>query len=90
MLAASKQCVDRCKNAASGSTESYLFTVAHAFFQLQEERHAADYDLSKPYETTEVALDISLAQDAFEGWSKIHGEQISQDYLFSLLFKDKS
>jgi len=90
MLAASKQCADRYRNAASGSAEAYLFTVAHAFSQLQEKRHTADYDLSEPLETTEVALDISLVQDAFEGWSMTQGEQISQDYLFSLLFKDKS
>jgi hypothetical protein len=37
-----------------------------------------------------VALDIYLAQEAFEGWSKIRDQQISHDYLFSLLFKDKS
>ena len=85
----SKQHVDRHKNAASGSVESILFVAAHAFFQLQERRHVADYDLSKNFQDTEVALDIFLAQGAFEGWRKIQGEQISQDYLFALLFKDK-
>jgi len=90
MRDASKQCVDKYKNAASGSVESHLFAVAHAFFQLQEKRHTADYDLSKTFLYTEVALDIYLAQEAFEGWSKIRDQQISHDYLFSLLFKDKS
>jgi hypothetical protein len=90
MLAASKQCVDRYKNSDDGTAEASLFTVAHALFQLQEKRHIADYDLSKTLKNTEVALDISLVQDAFDAWSRIQNEQISQDYLFSLLFKDKS
>lgn len=90
MLEASRRCVDTCRKAAEGSTEKYLFTVAHAFFQLQEQRHAADYDLSRTFQDTEVALDIFLAQDAFDSWIKIQNEQISHDYLFSLLFKDKS
>ena len=47
MRDASKQCVDKYKYAASGSAESYLFGVAHAFFQRHEKRHTADYDLSK-------------------------------------------
>ncbi len=83
MRDASKQCVDKFKNAASGSAESYLFAVAHAFFQLQEKRHTADYDLSKTFLYTDAALDIYLAQEAFEGWRKIRDEQISHDYLFS-------
>jgi uncharacterized protein (UPF0332 family) len=89
MLEASRRC-DTHRRAAEGSTEKHLFTVAHAFSQLQEKRHAADYDLSRIFQDTEVALDIFLAQDAFDSWSKIKNEQISQDYLFSLLFKDKS
>ncbi len=42
------------------------------------------------FQETEVAFDISLARDAVEVWRKIQDEQISQDYLFSLLFRDKS
>jgi hypothetical protein len=89
MLSASKQCVDRYKSAASGSMESDLFTVAHAFFQLQEKRRIADYDLSKSLERTDADLDIFLARSAFDGWKRIQAEQFAQDYLFSLLFKDK-
>jgi hypothetical protein len=35
MLAASKQCVDKYKSAAPGTTDSNLFTVAHAFFNFR-------------------------------------------------------
>ena len=90
MLEASRRCVETHRKAAEGSTEKRLFTVAHAFFQLQEKRHVADYDLSRTLQDTEVALDIFLAHDAFDSWRKIQNQQISQDYLFSLLFKDKS
>jgi hypothetical protein len=90
MLAASKLCIEKYRTAVSGSTEASLFAVAHAFFQVQERRHIADYDMSKPLQAADVALDISLVQGAFEAWGKIQNEQISQEYLFSLLFKDKS
>jgi hypothetical protein len=70
--------------------ESDLFTVAHAFLQLQEKRRIADYDLSKSLERTDADLDIFLARSAFDGWKRIQIEQFAQDFLFSLLFKDKS
>jgi ABC-type sulfate transport system substrate-binding protein len=35
-------------------------------------------------------LDIFLARSAFDGWKRIQIEQFAQDFLFSLLFKDKS
>ena len=58
MLEASRRCVESYRKAAEGSMEKHLFTVAHAFFQLQEARHAADYDLSRFFPDTEVALDL--------------------------------
>ena len=90
MLAASRQCAERYKNAVPGSMESYLLDVANAFAQLQEERHLADYDLTRTFLDVEVTVDLSLARNAFKDWDRIRGEQIAQDYLFSLLFKDKS
>jgi uncharacterized protein (UPF0332 family) len=90
MLEASRRSVEMYRKAAEGSSEKHLFTVAHAFFQLQEKRHTADYDLARNFQDTEVSLDIFLAQNAFHSWRIIRSQQISQDYLFSLLFRDKS
>jgi hypothetical protein len=37
----------------------------------------------------EVDLDIGSVRDAFYSWNIIQNEQIAQDYLFSLLFKER-
>jgi hypothetical protein len=67
-----------------------FYSVAYTFSQLQERRHVADYDLSRNLSSTDVVLDILLVGDAMASWGVIQGEQIAQDYLFSLLFKERS
>jgi hypothetical protein len=78
------------KNAAQGSAESQLYSVADAFNRLQQERHKADYDMSDTFSAADVELAINLAADAFESWNTIRHEQIAQDYLFALLFKERA
>lgn len=63
--------------------------MAYALSQLQEKRHNADCDLSKTLSSTDVGLDILLAEEAFTSWDAIQTEQVAQDYLFSLLFKER-
>jgi hypothetical protein len=67
-----------------------LRAVAKAFTNLQQDRHAADYDSSLQWSRSEVLDQIKLAADAFEGWKSIRTEQIAQDYFLSLLVKDRS
>jgi hypothetical protein len=55
-----------------------------------ESHHVADYDLGIVLMPDEVALDILLVEDAFRMWSDIKDDPIVQDYLFTLLFKDRS
>jgi hypothetical protein len=90
MLDASNSRVGEYKNAVLGSVEFDLYSVAYAFYQLQQERHKADYDLSFTLSTADVELALGLVADAFESWKTIRDEQIAQDYLFSLLFKPRS
>ena len=90
MLGASNRRVDRYKNAPPASNELYLRSVAHAFGQLQKQRHYADYDLSRTLSSGDVAEAILLAEEAFRSWDAIRNEQIAQDYLFSLLFKERT
>jgi len=89
MADASARMVREHKNAAAGSAEFHLYAVAYAFTQLRQNRERADYDLSGTLSDKEVALDILSVEDAFMDWEKVRSEQIAQDYLFSLLFKDK-
>jgi hypothetical protein len=90
MSIASNRRVAEHKNAAAGSKEFHLYSVASAFSQLQEKRHIADYDLSQTLSSSDVALDILLVEEALASWDTIRREQVAQDYLFSLLFKERS
>lgn len=75
--------------AIPSTAQAGLVVVANTFVLLQQNRHTADYNLSVVLTPEEVALDILLVEDAFKTWSDIKGEQVVQDYLFSLLFKDR-
>ena len=90
MLDASSRRVKAHKNAASGSMESHLYSVADAFSRLQQKRHIADYDVSKTWSRSDVEEEILLVLDAFKSWDIVRNQQIAQDYLFSLLFRERS
>ena len=66
-----------------------LRAVAKAFTVLQQDRHAADYDSTRRWSRSDVLGQIQLAANAFENWKAIRKEQIAQDYLLSLLVKDR-
>jgi hypothetical protein len=97
MLEASRRCVDVHKKSSEGSIEKYLFTVAHAFFQLQEKRHAADYDLSgldqflhaSPIKRWNRNLRASLARCS-ETQANLRRAVSSAYYALALLFRRKA
>jgi hypothetical protein len=61
--------------------------VAQTFIQLQEDRHFADYNLTKDLDPVEALTQVKSAEKIFNTWPTIRGEQISQAYLVSLLVK---
>jgi hypothetical protein len=61
--------------------------VAQTFSQLQEDRHFADYNLTKDLDPVEALTQVKSAEKIFNTWPTIRGEQISQAYLVSLLVK---
>jgi hypothetical protein len=66
-----------------------LKLVASAFTQLQERRHIADYDNAYSWTRTEALRQIESAERAFAAWRKIRKERIAQDFLLSLLVKNR-
>jgi uncharacterized protein (UPF0332 family) len=64
---------------------NHLLRVADAFFQVQQQRHSADYDNSKAWTRTEVLTLIAIVDSAFKSWRTIRDESLSQTYLVSLL-----
>jgi len=64
--------------------------VSRTFSQLQEQRHFADYDLSKNLTHTEALAQVLSAKKVLEDWQSIQDEEIAQAYLLSLLFKSRN
>jgi hypothetical protein len=64
-----------------------LRSVAQIFSQLQEDRHFADYNLTKDLDPVEALTQVKSAEKIFTTWPTIRGEQIAQAYLVSLLVK---
>ena len=78
-------CDDVLKTVKSGGNiPPELNTVAHNFIQLQQHRHAADYDNSKQWSRTDVLNVLALAPDAFTAWRAISTQDAAQDYLLQL------
>ena len=65
-----------------------LVNVARTFVDLQELRHAADYDLSRPFSRLE-ALDFALdASVAFFDWNTVRKTPQADTFLVGLLSLD--
>lgn len=63
----------------------HLQTVSLAFSQAQEQRHSADYDVSKTWTRVEAMAIIDQVDAAFKSWSAIRDHKFAQEYLLSLL-----
>lgn len=61
--------------------------TALSFAQLQEDRHFADYNLTKDLDPGDAVSQVASAQEIFEIWPAIRSHQITQEYLVSLLVK---
>jgi uncharacterized protein (UPF0332 family) len=90
MLTASDRQRAKYKDAAENTTEKHLFEVAFGFVQLQQKREFADYDYSIELSLHQARLAIGQAEAAFTSWESIRNEQSAQDYLFSLLIREKA
>jgi hypothetical protein len=59
--------------------------VATAFIELQDARHAADYDLSAPHTRIDVLEKIDLVEQAFRAWRRVRNEPNANIFLVALL-----
>jgi uncharacterized protein (UPF0332 family) len=72
------------------SAMDYLEKLAKTFIDLQQKRHEADYDVSQEL-TWETAHSMNIQTgDAINGWEAVATKSLARDYLYSLLFKDRS
>jgi hypothetical protein len=66
-----------------------LRSVAGLFVQLQEQRHEADYNVKNAWTLTQSLNEMFAANRAFVTWRQIRTENISQEYLVSLLIRPR-
>lgn len=68
---------------------SGLRYVAGTFVQLQKDRHFADYNLTKDLDPSDALDQVRNAERIFNQWPSIRTEEITQEYLLSLLVKQR-
>ena len=62
-----------------------LQRVAKSFFELQDERHTADYDNHKNWTLTEVEDLLDATAASFQDWQSVRTDPMAGDYLLSML-----
>ena len=65
--------------------EPGLIVLARRFLELQEARHAADYDLARSFTRLQVLDMISGVQSVFDDWSRIRTTPNAAVFLAALL-----
>ena len=68
---------------------SELKEIAQGFSQLQEDRHFADYNLTRPLDPVDALSQVKTAEKIFLTLPSIKKEQIVQEYLTLLLVKKR-
>jgi len=66
-----------------------LSTVARTFYQVQAERHRADYDLSYRLTRKETNAVVSRVQWAFVEWRTVRETEAARIYLVALLMWER-
>jgi|SRR5579862_5791010 hypothetical protein len=66
-----------------------LRLVARTFSQLQQDRHFADYNLTKDLDATDALNQVKSGEKIFNVWPSVRSEQIAQEYLVSLVVKTR-
>jgi uncharacterized protein (UPF0332 family) len=68
-----------------------LKKVAESFVQLQQDRHSADYDLTRVWSETEAYTCVQTASKALSAWAEVQEHPAAEDFLTRILFpKDPS
>jgi hypothetical protein len=66
-----------------------LREIAQGFSQLQEDRHFADYNLTKPLDPSDALRQVKAAEKIFLSLPTLKTERIVQEYLTLLLVKKR-
>lgn len=70
-------------------TAKHLHLVADTFIQMQQHRHSADYDGSIKWTRTDTLARVNSVVAAFQSWKAIRKDTTPQDFLVTLLLKER-
>jgi uncharacterized protein (UPF0332 family) len=76
---------DDIKSLITPPLEPEFALLANAFIDLQQARHVADYDFSRPMTREEVLSNIDLAERSFVAWDKIRKTDNANVFLTALM-----
>lgn len=79
----------KLKMLLSPSLAPELVVVAKTFIDLQEARHAADYDVSTDLTKAEVLSQLEKTEAAFNAWQTIRKSMDARVFITALLINDR-
>lgn len=67
----------------------HLNAIAETFVQMYQQRQIADYNNSRKWGRTDVLQKIDTVESAFQSWHEIRNEAEAQNFLVTLLLKER-
>ena len=67
----------------------HLNIIAETFVQMYQQRQIADYNNSRKWGRTDVLQKIDSVESAFQSWHEICDEDEAQNFLVTLLLKER-
>jgi len=89
MKEASKRAANAQYPGANPQVVAKLRLVGRTFWELQDERHKADYNNTIIWDRVKALARVKQAERAFSDWKSIRNEEIAQAYLVSLLVRHR-
>ena len=80
---------DHLKAVAGDTVPDDLKAVAEAFSDLQQARHAADYNVAQTFLRPDAHEFVQQVRAAFEAWQRVREQQIATVFLVNLLLGSK-
>lgn len=71
------------------AAQGHLHNFADTFVTMQQQRHYADYDSAMRWTRTDTLTLVNITAAAFASWRTIRTEPAAQDFLVTLLLKDR-
>ncbi|MFN7933976.1 MAG: hypothetical protein U0R19_11650 [Bryobacteraceae bacterium] len=69
--------------------QQHIHLIAETFVEKQQHRHTADYDSGTKWTRTDVNAKVNSVAAAFFSWKAIRNEPLAQNYLVTLLSRDR-